>query len=232
MSELSFFLYEIFVKISRFSKSLSIDTLPGPDNNKLIEININNKSTSKPPCPIKLLSAFTIRTAQIISIVKRIEVILVSSPTINNTPPITSSSPIKRAKSAGMPTEAKKPCVPCKFSNFGNPWSIKAIPAIILTGKGANAEICSKYITKNEKSSFLYFINFIISESHAAFYSLDVDSTQDSMSPTFNPKSTFDNGGTTTEQFIIGGLFAIPSPLPLVNNNQGSNDNDNDNDKD
>ena len=52
------------------------------------------------------------------------------------------------------------------------------------------------------------------------------------MSPPFNPKSTFDNGGTTTEQFIIGGLFAIPSPLPLVNNNQGSNDNDNDNDKD
>ena len=155
LSKLSFFLYEIFGKISRFSISLSIDTLPGPDNNRLIEININNKSTSKPPCPIKPLPAFTIRTAQIISIVKRIEVILVSNPTINNTPPITSSSPISRAKSAGIPTEAKKPCVPCKFSNFGKPWIIKAIPAIILIGKGANAEIFSKYITKKGKSSFL-----------------------------------------------------------------------------
>ena len=69
-------------------------------------------------------------------------------------------------------------------------------------------------------------------KSQAAFYSLNVDSTQNSMSPPFNPKFTFDNGGTTTEQFITGGLFVTPSPLPLVNNNQGSNDNDNDNDND
>ncbi|HKU83886.1 MAG TPA: hypothetical protein VJP58_07580 [Candidatus Nitrosocosmicus sp.] len=50
-------MYEIPGKISRFNISLSIDTLPGPDNNRLIEVNINNKSTSKPPCPIKPLFA-------------------------------------------------------------------------------------------------------------------------------------------------------------------------------
>ena len=54
------------------------------------------------------------------------------------------------------------------------------------------------------------------------------------MSPPFNPKFTFSNGdGTTTEQFLTGGLYTpLPPLLPLINNNQGSNDNDNDNDND
>ena len=49
------------------------------------------------------------------------------------------------------------------------------------------------------------------------------------MSPPFNPKFTFSNGaGTTTEQFLTGGLYTpLPPLLPLINNNQGSNDNDN-----
>lgn len=59
-----------------------------------------------------------------------------------------------------MPTEAKKPCVPCKFSNFGNPWSIKAIPAIILTGKGANAEICSN--TSLRMKNHPFYISLIL----------------------------------------------------------------------
>ncbi len=64
-------------------------------------------------------------------------------------------------------------------------------------------------------------------KSQAAFYSLNLDSTQNSMSLPLNPKFTFDNGATTTEQFITGGLFVTPSRLSLVNNNQGSCDNDN-----
>ena len=67
-------------------------------------------------------------------------------------------------------------------------------------------------------------------KSQATFYSFNMDSTQNSMGPPFNPEFSFNNGaGTTTEQFITGDLFA---PLPLTNNNQTSGDNDNDNDND
>ena len=86
-------------------------------------------------------------------------------------------------------------------------------------------------LAKNQMAPFDITITDNKTKSQAAFYSLNMDSTQSSMSPPFNPKFTFDNGGgTTTEQFITGGLFApLPPLLPLVNNNQGSNDNDNNN---
>ncbi len=89
-------------------------------------------------------------------------------------------------------------------------------------------------LANNQMAPFDITITDNKTKSQAAFYSLNMDSTQSSMSPPFNPKFTFDNGGgTTTEQFITGGLFAPLSPLlPLVNNNQGSNDNGNDDNDD
>lgn len=86
MSGLLFF-YMIFGKISRFNTSLSIGILPGPDSNRLIEIAINNKSTSYHPSPVKPFPALTMRTAPIISTMKRIDVILVTMPRINKIPP-------------------------------------------------------------------------------------------------------------------------------------------------
>jgi hypothetical protein len=82
-------------------------------------------------------------------------------------------------------------------------------------------------LSQNQMAPFDITITDNKTKSQAAFYSLNLDSTQNSMSPPFNPKFTFDNGATTTEQFITGGLFVTPSRLPWVNNNQGSSDNDN-----
>ena len=60
-------------------------------------------------------------------------------------------------------------------------------------------------ITDNKTKSLVVFL-FCWMEN--------MDSTQSSMSPPFNPKFAFDNGGgTTTEQFITGGLF-VPLPSP------------------
>jgi hypothetical protein len=89
-------------------------------------------------------------------------------------------------------------------------------------------------LVNNQMAPFDITITDNKTKSQAAFYSLNVDSAQSSMSPPFNPKFTFANGGgTTTEQFITGGLPApLPPLLPLVNNNQGYNDNDNDDDND
>lgn len=140
------YLYKVLGNISLFSKSLSMDNLPGPDRAKLIAIDISNKSTSKPPCPIKPFPDLTMRMAHIISMVNNMDVILVTKPTINKVPPTTSNIPISSVKSEGMPTEAKKPWVPSGSSNFGIPCNIKAIPAIILIGNGANDEIFSRYI--------------------------------------------------------------------------------------
>ncbi len=89
-------------------------------------------------------------------------------------------------------------------------------------------------LTQNQMTPFDITITGNKTKSQAAFYSLNMDSTQSSMSPPFNPKFSFDNGGgTTTEQIFTGELFApFPPLLPLVNNNQGSNDNGNDNNDD
>jgi hypothetical protein len=90
--------------------SLSMDILPGPDSNRLIEMTINNNSTSSPPSPVIPPPALTTRIIPIICIMKRIDVILVRRSIINKMPPITSKSAIGNASSAGIPTEAKKPC--------------------------------------------------------------------------------------------------------------------------
>ncbi len=84
-------------------------------------------------------------------------------------------------------------------------------------------------LTQNQNAPFDITITDNKTKSQAAFYSLNVDSGQSSMSPPFNPKFTFGNSGeTTTEQFVTGGLFApLPPAVPLINDNQGFNDNDN-----
>ena len=73
-------------------------------------------------------------------------------------------------------------------------------------------------LTNNQMARFDITITDNKTKSQAAFYSLNVDSAQSSMSPPLNPKFTFSNGdGTTTEQFTNTGLIAM-QPL---NNNQG-----------
>jgi hypothetical protein len=87
-------------------------------------------------------------------------------------------------------------------------------------------------LASNQMTPFDITITDNKTKSQSAFYSLNMDSTQSSMSPPFNPKFSFDNGGggTLTEQIFTGELFApFPPLIPLVNNNQGSDDNDNDN---
>ncbi|WP_172602126.1 hypothetical protein [Candidatus Nitrosocosmicus franklandus] len=70
-------------------------------------------------------------------------------------------------------------------------------------------------------------------KSQGAFYSLNVDSVQSSMSPPLNPKFVFGSGGFTTEQFFTGESVAPYAPLlPLTSNGQGSNDNNDDDDDD
>jgi hypothetical protein len=90
-------------------------------------------------------------------------------------------------------------------------------------------------LVNNQMAPFDITITDNKTKSQAAFYSLNVDSAQSSMSPPLNPKFSFNNGGgITTEQFVTGGLFApLPPLLPLTNDNQGSdNDDDNNNDND
>lgn len=58
-------------------------------------------------------------------------------------------------------------------------------------------------------------------KSQAAFYSLNVDSVQSSMSPPLNPKFSFIISNPSSEQFITGS-----EPInPLLGNNQGINQN-------
>ena len=78
-----------------------MDALPGPVNRRLIDIDINNKSNSYPLT--KPFGSLATIVAPRISIINRIEAILVKIPTINATPPITSSNPINIAKSGGNP---------------------------------------------------------------------------------------------------------------------------------
>jgi hypothetical protein len=93
--------------ISLFSTSHSIDTLPGPVNNRLIPIAISNNSSSYPPT--KPFDILTRRVAPIISIIKSAAAILVITPTSRNIPPMTSKRPIRMASSGGRPTLPKKP---------------------------------------------------------------------------------------------------------------------------
>jgi hypothetical protein len=93
--------------ISLFNIPHSIDILPGPVNNRLIPIAINNNSSSYPPT--KPFDILTRKIAPIISIIKSAAAILVTTPTSRNTPPITSSRPIGRASSGGRPMLPKKP---------------------------------------------------------------------------------------------------------------------------
>ena len=120
---------------SLFNTSHSTDILPGPVNKRLIHIAINSKVSSYPPT--KPWDNPTTRVATIISITKMAAVILVTTPTSRNIPPITSNRPIGRASSGGRPNCWKKPWVTEIFSNFGNPAIINAIPARILISTAA-----------------------------------------------------------------------------------------------
>ncbi len=72
-------------------------------------------------------------------------------------------------------------------------------------------------LTQNQNAPFDITITDNKTKSQAAFYSLNVDSTQSSISPPFNLKFPFNNGGTiNNEQFINSGFT-----IPPVNNNQG-----------
>jgi hypothetical protein len=73
--------------------------------------------------------------------INKTEAIRVAIPNINANPPITSKSPTGKASSGGSPREPKKPGVLSIPSSFGRPCIMKAIPAIILIGKGANEAI-------------------------------------------------------------------------------------------
>jgi len=72
-------------------------------------------------------------------------------------------------------------------------------------------------LSNNQMTPFDITITDNKTKSQAKFYSLNMDSTQSSMSPPLNLKFSFDNSGTTNEQFITGGLFTTPS----LNGNQG-----------
>ena len=129
-------LYFAFGNISLFNISLSIDILPGPDISKLIEMDISKSSNSYPPTnPFEIFAA---KIAPIISIMNNIEAILVTIPTINANPPITSKRAMGKANSGGRPIEPKNPEVLSIPDSFGRPCNMKAIPAIILKGKGEN----------------------------------------------------------------------------------------------
>jgi hypothetical protein len=93
--------------ISLFNISHSIEIRPGPANNKLIDIAINNDSNSYPPT--NLSGNFTRNIAPIISTMKSAAAILVITPTSRNIPPITSKRPIERTSSGGSPMLPKNP---------------------------------------------------------------------------------------------------------------------------
>ena len=84
-----------------FQYIYSIDILPGPVSNRLIHIAINNNSSSYPPT--KPFDILTRREIPIISITKRAAVILVTTPTSRNIPPITSNRPIGSVSLGGRP---------------------------------------------------------------------------------------------------------------------------------
>ncbi|HSA74807.1 MAG TPA: hypothetical protein VLE21_01315, partial [Candidatus Nitrosocosmicus sp.] len=68
----------------------------------------------------------------------------------------------------------------------------------------------------NQMAPFDITITDNKTKAQAAFYSLNMDSIQSSMSPPLNPKFSFNNGGTmNNEQFINTGLTN-----PLLNSNQ------------
>ena len=101
---------------SLFNTFHSIDILPGPVSKRLIDIAINNKSSSYPPT--KPLDSLAVIVEPIISIMNRIEAILVKTPTSKAIPPITSSKPIGRAIAAGNPIMFAKNCsVPVTFES-------------------------------------------------------------------------------------------------------------------
>jgi hypothetical protein len=79
---------------------------PGPVNNRLTAIAINNDSNSYQPTNPS--GSFARNIAPIISIIKSAAAILVTIPTSRNIPPITSKRPIGRASSGGSPTLSKK----------------------------------------------------------------------------------------------------------------------------
>lgn len=89
-------------------------------------------------------------------------------------------------------------------------------------------------LANNQMAPFDIIITDNKTKSQAAFYSLNVDSAQSSMSPPLNPKFSLSSISTNTGQFVTGNELANP----LLNNDQGVknqnpqpiNDNDNDND--
>jgi hypothetical protein len=76
-----------------------MDIRPGPVNNRLTDIAIN--SDSNPYQSTNPSGIFTRTMAPIISIMRNAAVIPVSTPTIRNIPPITSSKPMGSASSGG-----------------------------------------------------------------------------------------------------------------------------------
>jgi hypothetical protein len=90
-----------FGNISLFNTSHSTEILPGPVSNSVIDIAINNKSSSYSPTnPFANLAT---SVEPIISIIKKIAAILVRTPKSNANPPITSSNPINIASSGSNP---------------------------------------------------------------------------------------------------------------------------------
>jgi hypothetical protein len=78
-------------------------------------------------------------------------------------------------------------------------------------------------LTNNQMAPFDITIADNKTKSQAAFYSLNVDSAQSSMSAPFNPKFSLTNSDSNTGQFITTGESANPlsNNNPLLNNNQG-----------
>ncbi len=71
-------------------------------------------------------------------------------------------------------------------------------------------------LANNQMTPFDITVTDNKTKSQDAFYLLNMDSTQSSMSPPFNPKFSFSNGGTmNNEQFINTGLTS-----PLLNRNR------------
>ena len=84
-------------------------------------------------------------------------------------------------------------------------------------------------VANNQMAPFDITITDNKTKSQAAFYSLNMDSTESSMSPPFNPKFAFEPLGG----FVDSGLFLDSplnvNPLPTTGNDFTSNNNDNNN---